>query len=176
MESPLLVSLLVALSAFTTLTAPDPGVRSRELAAQLVDTLSGRHLDAIAARDPGLENGYVAALFFPGSQLLVIDAAYPAPGYIEARLQAYAYKDVYAALQQAGTKDTRFFVQDLGADGLHAQDDQPVDIVYEKGVNQTVFDGNRDHKDHDYGKKLVAADARYSRVLQLLLDAARTGS
>jgi hypothetical protein len=77
------------------------------------------------------------------------------------------------ALQQSAEADSKFFVQDIGADGLRHDDKQAVDVVYDKIVNQTTFDGDPNHKARDYQKKLSEADARYSRLLQILLNASR---
>jgi len=147
-------------------------LQSRPLAQQLSKLLAGRHLDAVAARDPSEEGRFVAALYFPDVQLLVISARYPSPAELQQMLARHAYKDVYAALQQAGAADSKLFVQDLGADGLHAAADQPVDIVYERVVNQAIFDKDVAKADAGYSRKLTAADAQYSHLLQLLLEAA----
>jgi len=56
---------------------------------------------------------------------------------------------------------------------LHAAADQPIDLVYEHVVKQAIFDKDVARADAAYGRKLSAADAQYSRLLQLLLDAAR---
>jgi hypothetical protein len=164
-----------ALIAAQPLAAAPPGDRleSRDLARQLSAVMTGQHLDAIAAKDPQTDGGFVAALLYPGSQLLVVGAKCPAPAYLDSQIQARAFRDAYAALQQSAVADTKLFVQDLGADGLHAADGQPVDVVYDKVVNQSIFDGDPSHKDHGYEARLAAADARYSRLLQVLLDAAQ---
>src|SRR4051794_7649197 len=148
-------------------------LRSRQLARELTMAMAERHLDAIAAKDPQNDGGFVAALFFPGSQLLVVGAKYASPPLLEQSLQAKAYRDVYSALQQSADPSSKVFVQDIGADGLRENDKEAVDIVYEKVVHQTIFDGDPDHKDRNYGKKLSEADAQYSRLLQVLIDATR---
>ena len=147
-------------------------LQSRPLAQQLTRLLAGRHLDAFAVKDPSEDGRFVAALYFPDVQLLVISARYPSPAELQQLLASHNYKEVYAALQQSGTADSKLFVQDLGADGLHAAADQPIDIVYEHVVNQAIFDKDVAKADAAYGRRLTAADAQYSRLLQLLLDAA----
>jgi len=163
--------LLVAALANTRLSAGD--LQSGRLARELTGVLTERHLEAFAAKDPDSDSRFVAALFFPGSQLLVVAAKYASPPILEQSLQAKAYRDVYLALQQSAEAQSKFFVQDIGADGLRQDDKQAVDIVYDQIVNQTIFDGDPNHKIRDYQKKLSDADARYSRLLQILLNAAR---
>jgi hypothetical protein len=164
-------ALLVAALATTRLSAGD--LQSGRLARELTGILTERHLDAIAAKDPASDGRFVAALFFPGSQLLVVAAKYASPPLLDQSLREKAYRDVYLALQQSAEADSKFFVQDIGADGLRHDDKQAVDVVYDKIVNQTTFDGDPNHKARDYQKKLSEADARYSRLLQILLNASR---
>jgi hypothetical protein len=167
------VTLSVCALAALALAAADGAatLQSRPLAQQLTTLMADRHLDAIAAKDPSEDGRFVAALYFPNSQLLVISARYPVPAQLQQSLDSKAYRDVYLALQQSGAADSKVFVQDLGADGLHAAADQPVDIVYEHVVNQAIFDKDAAKADAAYRRKLTADDAQYSRMLQLLLDA-----
>jgi hypothetical protein len=166
------LTIALALCAMAA-SASAADLQSRTIARELVTVMGERHLDAIAAKDPADEGRFVAALYYPNSQLLVVSAKYPSPALIQASLDAKAYRDVYTALQQAGVPESKLFVQDLGADGLHAAASQPVDVVYEKVVNQTIFDKDEGKPDSPYTKKLSAADQKYAHVLQLLLDAAR---
>jgi hypothetical protein len=63
----------------------------------------GTQSDAIAAADPEEPNRFVAALSYPKSQLLVVDALYPAPALLRQEIVDAKYRDVYLALQQSGT-------------------------------------------------------------------------
>jgi hypothetical protein len=170
-------TLVPAICAVAALALAPSGavadLQSRPLAQQLSKLLADRHLDAIAAKDPSEDGRFVAALYFPNVQLLVISARYPSPAELQQMLANHAYRDVYAALQQSGAADSKLFVQDLGADGLHAAADQPVDVIYQKVVNQAIFDKDAAKADAAYSRKLTAADAQYTRLLQLLVDAAR---
>jgi hypothetical protein len=150
---------------------PEPTVRSATLAKQLGAALLAHRLEAIAARDPESTDRFVAALFFPDSQLLVISASYPSPSLLEARLAQKNYRDVYLDLGTTQFADGSVFVQDMTADGLCHGRDQTADILYE-GRATTVFDG--DWKKHgvteqEYERRLADADQRYSRLLELLL-------
>ena len=73
------------------------GPESASLAGQLAAALESAQLDSIAARDPEGPEGadrFVAALRFPG-QLMVVSARYEVPVYIEQKLEAGSYRDVY---------------------------------------------------------------------------------
>jgi hypothetical protein len=145
---------------------------SAKLAQELTATLAARHLDAFAARDPAAADRFVAALVYPKVQLLVMAGRSSAPARLDASIAATNYREVYAALQSSAAPDTRMFVQDMGADGLRFEDKQRGDVVYEKVVTQTVFSGDVD--EGDYKRKLAVADAAYSQMLQVLVDALGT--
>jgi hypothetical protein len=150
---------------------PDPALRSRSLARQLTTALSAQGLDAIAAQDPDEPDRFVAALFFPGSQLLIISARYASPSVMHARLSSKQYRDVYLDLQQAAIANTSWFLQDMMADGLSADRDQTADVLY-VGSATTVFD-NDWHKHNlsqqQYAEQVSKADQRYARLLDALL-------
>ena len=150
-------------------------VRSAVLAKQLGAALLEHRLEAIAARDPEAGDPFVAALFFPDSQLLVISASYSSPSVLEQKLAQKNYRDVYLDLGTSQFANTSVFVQDMKADGLCHDRNQTADILYEGGAS-TIFDG--DWKRHggsqqDYEQRLAAVDERYSRLLELLLTELR---
>ena len=60
--------------------------KSAPLAKQLADLLDKAKTDAIAAKEPGEKDHYVAALYFAGSQLLVIEARYSVPVLLDEKL------------------------------------------------------------------------------------------
>ncbi|CAN5832591.1 hypothetical protein BH18ACI5_BH18ACI5_18760 [soil metagenome] len=146
--------------------------QSSALAAKLSSLLTERQLDAVAAQDPESPKRFVAALLIPGSQLLVVSAQYPAPAELESQVTPRNYRDVYAALHQPSTQQSRFFLIDVGCNGLRAGGDG-VDVLYEKGTVQTLFDGRWKQQglsEAAYGKRLEAAEARYSRLLSILTN------
>ena len=150
-------------------------VRSAVLAKQLGAALLEQQLEAIATRDPDAADRFVAALFFPDSQLLVISASYSSPSVLEQKLAQKNYRDVYLDLGTSQFANTSVFVQDMKADGLCHDRNQTADILYEGGAS-TIFDG--DWKRHggsqqDYEQRLAAVDERYSRLLELLLTELR---
>ena len=161
-----------ALLLATLLPATVSESRSGPLARELAELMVAQQLGAVAARDPDTPDRFVAALLFPDVQLLVVSARYAAPSLLQEQLDKRAYNEIYISLQQAAIADSKVFFQDLEADGLHAKAQAAVDVMYERMVNQTVFDGNpRVHKmtEAAYAEKLAAADAAYSRLLALLI-------
>ena len=157
---------------------PERTVRSAALAHQLGAALLEHGLEAIAAQDLDEEGRFVAALFFPESQLLVISASYPSPSLLQEKLAQKKYREVYLDLGTTQFADTSVFVQDMKADGLCDGRDQTADILYE-GRASTIFDG--DWKKHglskeQYEQRLTDSDQRYSRLLELLLTQVRKTS
>jgi hypothetical protein len=166
---PVLLLLSLAAPAAAPAAPGTSGATVKELAA----LLSAKNQTAIAARDPDT-GAFVAALFYPGVQLLVVSSTPPAPDSVAAQLAAHNYQDVYASLQDGSAQHGRLFVQDLGADGL-ADGGESVDIVYDSG-QQVVFDGNpKSHKmsEKAYRDAFSSADTRYARMLTVLVNEAR---
>ena len=149
---------------------------STVLAKQLVTVMGSSGLDAIAARDPQDPTRAIAALAFPGSQLLVVSAPYPDTATLEAYLANHMYRDVYSVLQQPSVTKGKLFFQDMGCDGLQSGADGAVDILYEDGATQTIFDGNWKRlklSQTAYEQKLKDADAKYAHLLTALVAAAQ---
>jgi hypothetical protein len=150
--------------------------RSADAVKQLTSLMAERQLDAMAAPDPANPGQFVAALLIPGVQLLVVAAQYPAPQDLQSLLAQRNYHDVYTALHQPVTLQSRLFFVDAGCDGLHTGTDL-VDVMYEKGVTQTLFDGDWKKgglSESAYMKKVQDSDAGYSRLVTLLLDGLKT--
>lgn len=169
---------VLVLSTPVMLRGEMPG--SREAARALTAVLDARKLDAAAAVAPEHPVRFIAALYYPGSQLLVLGADYPAPAYLEQRLQQQPYRDAYVELQAAAPREGRLFVMDLGADGLRIvpKRDEPLDLTYVDGVTQTVFNGGwktQQLSEAEYRKRFDAQEGSYGRMLGLL-TAALTGA
>ena len=165
----LAVGLVLALSAAARAQEP----KSVALAKQLAAALDSGKLDSIAAKDPSAPDVFIGALYFPGVQLLVVSAKYTVPALLNEKLGNKQYRDVYIDLNSASVPDSKVFIEDLGADGLHADrnENQPYD-TYEIGGKRTAFDG--DYKKQklskeEYQKAFGTADERYSQMLQALL-------
>jgi hypothetical protein len=141
-------------------------------AAVITKLLDEQKLDAIAAQDPEQPDRFVAALYYPGAQLLAVSAAHPSPQFMRDRIANRQYRDVYMDLQGPATQNGRLFVMDLAADGLH---DRPYgdgfDITYQSGANQVSFDGNWKDKKMSraqYEQRFKADDERYAQMLAAL--------
>lgn len=166
------LTLVLLVGGFLAATPSEPALRSATLAKQLSAALTEQGLVAIAAQHPDDPDRFVAALFFPNAQLLVVSARYAAPSLLQARLAQKQYRDVYLDLQAAPVPDSSVFIQDMNADGLCSGRDQTADLLYNGKKLPTIFDGDwRKHhlSEKEYEQQLAAADARYSRLLEVLL-------
>jgi hypothetical protein len=172
-------SLLVVLALLTAGSISGAqAFASADAARGLVSLLDQFRLDAIATVDPEQPGTFVAALYIPGGQLLVVRARHPSADGILQRLAARQYREVYLDLQGTPTREGKFFVQDAGADGILSAlpGSGDVDVLYEDGRRQTLFNGdvNAQHlTSAEYDARLASADARYARLLTLLTAAVR---
>jgi hypothetical protein len=169
------VAFAVALTLAVAGPATTQGQASRSAgpAATLVKLMAQRGIDAVAAPDPTEPGRIVAALCFPGTQLLVVSAKYPVPAVLEQRLSDRQYRDVYMDLQGEITREGRFFVQDMQANGLttRPEKDMPFDIVYENGVKTISLDGDwkaQGLSEAEYDASFGSADRRYADLLTAL--------
>ncbi|MBF8300921.1 MAG: hypothetical protein HW394_1291, partial [Acidobacteria bacterium] len=145
--------------------------RSAQLAAELVKLLEASKLDSIAAKIEG--DQYVGALYFPGTQLLVVKARYIVPERMDVQLAGKNYRDVYVDLNSASVPASKIFISDPGANGLQARrrDNQPYDTV-DMGGKSYAFDGDwRKAKisEQEYMKIFQTSDAEYTGMLEALL-------
>ena len=91
--------------------------KSAALAAELVKLLDQLKLDSLAAKVAAPDQ-FVATLYFPGSQLLVVGAKYYVPERMDYSIGEKKYRDVYIDLNSAAVPKTKIFISDLGANGL----------------------------------------------------------
>lgn len=166
---------LVALIAVALGPAPARAqeLKSTDLVKQLTGLLEQKKIDAIAAPDAQSPGGYVAALYFPGTQLLVVSAKYSAPALLAELLARKEYKAVYAELTSASVPGSKVFVNDVYANGLALKPSgsNPPDSI-ESTATQATFDGawkKAKIAEADYVKSYNDADAAYTRVLQTLI-------
>jgi hypothetical protein len=167
----ILLSLLCVSALAVTVRGEES--QSERLARELTAAMTNKGLSAYAVRDPNATDTLIAALLFPGVQLLVVSGRPTAPAAAAAQLNQKQYADVYAMLHQAVAPDTKLFVQDLKADGLHAKAADTADIVYEHVTDQFVFDGapeKRHLTQTKYNQQFEAAERQYSRLLTALLN------
>jgi hypothetical protein len=175
---PMLVRLLCSLVVLTMSSVTPAGAggqepASREAAAHLTRLLDQQKLEAVATRDPADPGRFIAALYFPGAQLLVLRGAYAAPDFLERRIVERQYRDVYVELGSATALDGRCFVMDMAADGLRPTRDReaPFDLVYRNGTEQIAYDGEWKRQELTHGayrERFALDDAEYTRMLAAL--------
>jgi hypothetical protein len=171
---------LVAVVCLVPAVAWAQDSKSAPLAKQLAAALDAGKLDSIAAKDPSAPDIFVAALYFPGMQLLVVSGKYAVPQLLTDRVGKKEYRDVYLDLNGASVADSKLFIEDPGADGLKAkrEDNQPFDQC-EIGGKRTMFTGDwkaQKMSEQDYVKAFSAADDRYAQILAALLAQAKKTS
>lgn len=164
---------LLAMSLAATATAQVS--KSAPLAKELAAGLAAAGTTSIAAKAPSEQDLYVAAMYVPGT-LLVVWARFPVPAALDAEISNKDYQNAYVDLQTASIAASKVFVQDEGADGLNLKTFDMVDTV--KG--STVFDGDwkkaKAASEQEYEKAFVDADADYARMLTILLGSLRKPS
>ena len=170
-----LVALLAV--AFAPCPARAQELKSAELVKQLTGLLEQKKIDAIAAPDAQNPGAYVAALYFPGTQLLVVSAKYSAPAMLTELLARKEYKAVYAELVSASVPGSKVLVNDVYANGLafKPSGSNPPDSI--EGPAPVTFDGawkKAKIAEADYLKSYNDADATYTRVLQALISQLKT--
>ncbi len=169
-----------ALVAATLLAVPAPTLaqdaRSAPLAKELAQSLEKQAGDmkVIAARMPGTKDQFAAAMYFPGSQMLVVTARYAAPDLLADRLGKQDYREIYIDLNSASVPESKVMISDLGADGLKPKpnDNTPFDSI-ERAGKTTAFDGDWKKSklsETDYMKSFSEADDLYGQILQALLS------
>jgi hypothetical protein len=171
--------VVLAMGAGPTLIAAQES-RSAEPARALTALLDARGAGAIAAADPDAPGRFIAALYFPGDQLLVVSSRYAVPQLMDRRLAQGQYREAYADLQGA-PPEGRVFVQDLRADGLWPTcgPGEAYDIVYQDGDTYATFNGDcagQHLAEHEYQARFATADERYARMLAVLVKAVRSGT
>ena len=163
--------VVVALSLGSVASAQES--KSAPLAKQLAAALDAAKLDCIAAKDPSAPDVFVAALYFPGVQLLVVSGKYSVPQLLNERLAKKEYRDTYLDLNGASVPASKVFLEDPGADGVKAkrEENQAFDS-YEADGKRTMFDGDwkkQKVSEQDYMKAFADADARYAQILTALI-------
>ena len=165
-------ALLIAAAFLLVPVRASAQSKSADLAKQLGQLLDAQKLTSIAAADPQNAGVYVAALYFPGTQLLVVSAKYFNPPALTDKLAQKNYQDVYSALNEGALPGTKVLVMDTFADGLVAKPsgDNAPDSV--DGSVAMTFDGNwkkAKQTEDEYMKAFHAADDAYAHTLELLI-------
>ncbi len=151
--------------------------KSVPLVKELVQLLDERKLDSIAAKDPSAPDLFVAALYFPGSQLLVVSARYAVPPIMNEKLTKKEFREVYTDLNSACIEGSKLLVMDMGADGLKAKKDENRYDTCDIGAKSVQFDGEwkkqKLNSEDEYLKAFSDADERYVKILTALIAQAK---
>jgi len=167
------LAVLAAALLIVPASARAQETKSPELAKQLAQLLDEKKLDNIAAADAQTPGTFVAALYFQGTQLLVVSAKYSAPQLLAEKISKKEYRDVYIDLSSASVAGSKVFVMDTFADGLVAKPkgDAPADSV-ERPAGTASFDGDwkkAKQTEAEDMKSFEEADAAYAKLLTLLI-------
>jgi hypothetical protein len=166
---PLVLIALVTLGLAPSLHAGQDS-KSAASAKELTQVLDAAKLDAIAVADPSTPGSFIAAIYIPETQLLVVSAKYSAPALLVDKIKSGDFRGVYMDLHAAATTGTKIFVQDMGPDGLVSRNDNG--DSWEEGGKTLVFDGQwkkAKSSEAEYTKAFTDADEHYARMLSLLL-------
>ena len=152
--------------------------KSVALAKELGQVMDAKKMTTIAAKDGADPEAFVAAMYFTGSQLLVVSAKYAPAVLLNEKLTLAAYQDIYIDLNSAAKAGTKVFFEDAGADGLTPdhQENKAFDSM-DTASKRTLFDDHwrKDQKlsEQEYAKVFADADKVYTRLLQALLAQAK---
>jgi len=155
---------LTAIVALTTVAAAQTS-QSTGAARSLVQRLEARHLEAVAVADPRAPGRFIAAMYVPPSQLLVVGARHPNADVVAAAIREGRYRDVYIDLQTTPTVEDKLFVHDIGADGLTQAAHTVVDNAYQNGARAELARGGQ------ATDRFTTIDAEYARMLGVLAGA-----
>jgi hypothetical protein len=175
------VSLLALLTSFAGLpsVALAQESKSAPLVKELTQLLDQNKLEAIAAKDPAAPDAFVAALYFSGSQLLVVSARYSVPQLLTEKITKKDYRDIYTDLNSAAIEGSKTLVMDSGADGLKVRKDENRFDSTDAGAKSLAFDGDwkkqKMASEEDYNKAYADADAKYAKMLSALIAQAKKG-
>ena len=144
--------------------------RSAQLATELAKLLDSLKIDSVAARLDG--DQYAGALYFPGSQLLVVKARYIVPERMDAQLAQKNYRDVYIDLNSASVPTSKLLIADLGANGLYARRRENQFDTADVGGKSYSFDGDWSKakiSEDEYTKAFQTSEGEYLKILEALV-------
>ena len=172
------VFVLAALLFVPVAASAQDQSQSAALASELAKLLDEMKLDSVAAQQG--PDQYVGALYFPGTQLLVISGKFSGAARMKDLLTRKDYREVYLDLSSASDQKSRTFIMDLGANGLRfrREDNQPFDTADIAGRSVT-FDGEWGRAkltEQEYRKTYSSTDAQYAQMLEALIAALKKPS
>jgi hypothetical protein len=153
---------------------------SSAVVRDLTSRLEHAQLDSVAARVPGTDDTFVAALYLPGQQLVVVSGRYAAPSLMREKIILKRYRDAYLEMFSASDRSTRRIVEDLRADGLQPsrRKDGPFDTFTRRGGESVRFDGNwkrRKMSEESYMDAFRRADSTYADMVKVLISELQPG-
>jgi hypothetical protein len=170
----------IALAAFLLAPAAVSAQESKSAtaASELVKMLDSKKLDSYAVKGTS-PNEYVAALYFPGTQLLVVSAKFDSPFRADSLLEMKDYRDLYIELNSASQPQTKVFVADLSANGLQPKKQGNLFDTADVAGKSYNFDGDWKKAkitEDDYTKAYSTTDEQYSHMIQALLGGLKKSS
>jgi len=171
-QLPPISAILLALGfAVPALAATPTDPSTAPLVKELTGLMGQQKLDTVAARLEG--DTFVAAVYFPGSELLAVCGKYTAPALLNEKILGRRYKDAYMDLSAASVVESRVMIEDTKADGIRANPGKDTfDVVTRAGSAPIRLDGKwKDKKmtEEEYGKFFQDADAAYKKMLEALI-------
>ena len=170
------IALAAILLLATAASAQDS--KSATSVTELVKMLDSMKLDSFAVKGAS-PNEYVGALYFPGSQLLVVSAKFDTPWRADSLLEMKNYRDLYIELNSASMPQSKVFVSDLSANGLRSKKDGTVYDTADIGGKTFNFDGDWKKAKitaDDYTKTYSTTDEQYMQMIQVLLAGLKKSS
>ena len=170
------IALAAILLLATAASAQDS--KSATSVIELVKMLDSMKLDSFAVKGAS-PNEYVGALYFPGSQLLVVSAKFDTPWRADSLLEMKNYRDLYIELNSASMPQSKVFVSDLSANGLRSKKDGTVYDTADIGGKTFNFDGDWKKAKitaDDYTKTYSTTDEQYTQMIQVLLAGLKKSS
>ena len=152
--------------------------KSAASVTELVKLLDSMKLDSFAIKGDA-PNQYIGALYFPGSQLLVVTAKFDTPWRADSLLAMKNYRDLYIELNSASLPGTKVFVSDIGANGLRAKKDGTAYDTADIGGKTYNFDGDWKKAkitEDDYSKTYATTDQQYTQMIQALVAGLKKSS
>ena len=169
---------LAALLLLAPVVASAQESRSATSVIELVKMLETMKLDSFAVKGTSA-NEYVGALYFPGTQLLVVSAKFDTPYRADSLLSMKNYRDLYIELNSASLPGTKVFVSDLSANGLRAKKDGNLYDTADVAGKTLNFDGDWKKAkitEGDYTKTFSTTDEQYMQMIQSLLAGLKKSS
>ena len=170
------IALAAILLLATAASAQDS--KSATSVTELVKMLDSMKLDSFAVKGAS-PNEYVGALYFPGSQLLVVSAKFDTPWRADSLLEMKNYRDLYIELNSASMPQSKVFVSDLSANGLRSKKDGTIYDTADIAGKTFNFDGDWKKAKitaDDYTKTYSTTDEQYTQMIQVLLAGLKKSS